>query len=243
MPAAAAPTAVDTTPVKRGHERRSDGLHVAGAAEFGDEAPSGTERPVDAGDGGVGRRDPVQRRVAEDGVELAGELQRRCIADRRRHAARASRGDLFSTAVEGHDLGAGSGDPLAQHAVTAAEVEDPLTRSGIEQCEHLRAEIGDEARRAGVLRGIPPLRSPGHHRVPPVQNFCLPRSAGGVSLTRNGRSRNRKAYSCAEIVSCSCTSAPQLVSPALSGEAGAGGVAQLAIIARNTQAGAASSPW
>ena len=45
--------------------------HVARAALFGDEATAGTQRGADTGRNGAGPRQPMQRRIREDAVELA----------------------------------------------------------------------------------------------------------------------------------------------------------------------------
>jgi hypothetical protein len=168
--------AVQAPPVERGDQRGGDLGHVAGAAHLADEAAAGPEHAPDAVDDRVRVQHPVQGGVGEDRVELALEGELLAVTELGVQAACAGAFDLLGAAVETEDPAAPRGDPFAQRAVAAAEIQYALARPRVEQGEQRLAQVGDEARVALVSLGIPALRGaalaaapragpPGTHRA------------------------------------------------------------------------------
>src|SRR5580700_10411742 len=115
------------------------------------------ERALDSCDDFRGIAHPVQRRVAEDGVEFAVEIERFTV-----HYAGVqtefSRGvNLRCTGIDTDDVASHRGELRGEHAVAAAEVQDALASARREQFNHRRAEVGDETGVAGVAFRIPGL--------------------------------------------------------------------------------------
>ena len=129
------------------------------AAELRHESSARRESAVDCRQRRVRILDPVQYRVAEHRVELPVEVQVGGVRNARVQSAPTRRPDLFRTRVDGHHAATGRDQLLRQGAVTAADVEDALSRLWTEQLDHRRPEVGHEPRVRRVLFRIPDLHS------------------------------------------------------------------------------------
>jgi hypothetical protein len=116
-------------------KRRPDDRDAALAAELADEAAARPERAVDPGDDVVGPLHPVERRVAEDGVELVLEAERLPVHDVSVEALGAGGRDLGWAPVHSHDPAAQGHELLREDPVPTAEVEDALPRPGRQQVD------------------------------------------------------------------------------------------------------------
>ena len=128
------------------------------AAELGNQSPARPQGPPDARDHGVGAPHPVQGGVGEHGVELGLEAQILAVHYPGVETARARRRDHVGGGVDRDHGGAGSGDALRQHAVAAAQVENPLVRLRRQKIDQRHSQFGDETRVPRVTLGIPALR-------------------------------------------------------------------------------------
>ena len=106
----------------------------------------------------------MQSRVGEDGVERTEALNIHLlgIRDEGVDAARARRLDHLLGAVEADHPGAGLDNPLGQHAVAAADVQDELAGLRVEQLQHCIAEPRHEGRVLRIIGGGPAVRSVDH---------------------------------------------------------------------------------
>jgi hypothetical protein len=84
-------------------QRDDDRRGVVVAAHLADKAASGFERPADAGEDGIRRAHPMERRVREHRVELAVEGKALPAHDTRIDAAGPRRGDHVWRPVDGND--------------------------------------------------------------------------------------------------------------------------------------------
>ncbi len=123
-----------------------DRANVSAAAQFGDEAPAGSERGRDRVEDGVLVVDPVQHRVREHGVDRVRDLEVAGVAppERQFGVRLAGRLDHLRGLVDPDDVRASVGDAVGQVAGAAAEVENPLARLGIEEVEDVCAVLVDE---------------------------------------------------------------------------------------------------
>ena len=80
--------------------------HAAVAPHFGDKSSSGTKRAFDAVEHGVRIFHPVQRSVAENGVEFAVEIKRLAILHTGIEAALLGRRNLIGARINADDLAA-----------------------------------------------------------------------------------------------------------------------------------------
>jgi len=100
--------AVDAAAGQGVFHRRANPLDAAGAAEFGHESTAGTQRAFHPVQHGIRSFHPMQGRVAEDGVELAVEIERLAILDARVESALAGGLNLFGARIDANDLAASS---------------------------------------------------------------------------------------------------------------------------------------
>ena len=118
-----------------------DLLHAAIAATFCDEASARFQRAVDGGDHRVGALDPVQHRVAEDGIELRLERQR-FAAHHVRVESKLSRGlNLRSARIHGDDFTPQIDQLFREHAVSATQVQNALAGLRRQQLQDGRSQI------------------------------------------------------------------------------------------------------
>jgi hypothetical protein len=114
---------------------------------------------------------PVQRRVAEYGVEFTVEIESFTV----HYAgvqAEFSRGlDLRCTGIDSDYVASHRGELRGKHTVAAAKVQDALAGARCEQLDHGRAEFGDEAGIASIACRIPGLR---------MCHFAVPRRAAAA---------------------------------------------------------------
>jgi hypothetical protein len=132
-------------------------LDAAVAAELADETAAGFQRAPHAGDNVVGRVHPVDCRVAEHGVELGVEGQPLAVGDPCVEPEPTGSVDLWCARIDADDVASQVGELLSERAIAASEVEDSLAGARREQFDYGRAEVGDEARVAGVSIGVPAL--------------------------------------------------------------------------------------
>src|SRR5262249_36790991 len=138
---------------ERALERVDDRRHAAVAAAFADKAAAGPQRAPNAGDHIVGPLHPVQRRIAEDRVELGVEAELLSVHDAAIQPARTRGGNLSGAAVDPDDVTADCNEPLSERAVTAAEIQDALSCARRKQLDDRRARLGAEAGVSGVPLG------------------------------------------------------------------------------------------
>jgi hypothetical protein len=98
-------------------------------AALADETSSWSQGAKNSRNDAVGVAHPVQRRVAEHGIEAANERQLLTVDDSRIEPARACRRDHLRARVDTDDMDAHGGQLLRQGTVAAAEVEDALART------------------------------------------------------------------------------------------------------------------
>ncbi len=103
------------------------------------------------------RAHPMQCRVREHRVELAGEGQVLGCHHPGVETARAGGGDHVGGGVDRDHHRTGGGDLFGQHAIAAAEIENPLARHGRQQFEHRCAERRHEMRGLGIALRRPVL--------------------------------------------------------------------------------------
>ena len=130
---------------------------TAGAPHLGHESATGSQGSPDPGDDPVRLRDPVQRGIAEDGVELTVEGELAEVGDPGIETALERRPDLFGAAVHRAAETAGPAQARGERPVAAAEVEHALTGKWFQQIHDRRTQVRDEARVLVVGVRIPPL--------------------------------------------------------------------------------------
>ena len=96
------------------------------APTFGNEAPAGSQRAVDGRDHRVGVLDPVQHRIAKDGIELISERQRFTVHDVRDQPKLPRGLDLRSARINGHNLTPEIDQLFRQYAVSTTQVKNVL---------------------------------------------------------------------------------------------------------------------
>jgi len=84
----------------------------------------------------------VQRRIAEDGIELALEAQSLAVTDAGIEPSAPRCRHLIAARIHANHVAAGGCKPLRQRPVAAAEVEDPLTGPRLKQGHDLGGEVG-----------------------------------------------------------------------------------------------------
>ena len=158
-------------PAARQYRGQRDDHHgdVAVSAHLGDKPPARLQRPFDAGDDSLGVAHPMQGGVREHRVELGGKGQLLPVHQPRVEAARRGGGDQIGRRIDRDHRGAGRRDPLRQHTVTAAEIEDPLAGPRIEQLDDRHAEHRHKAAGLGIALRLPALLSDPRH----VQAFAV----------------------------------------------------------------------
>src|SRR2546423_7911804 len=98
--------------------------------ELADEAAAGPEDAGHSGDDLVGPGHPMERGVAEDGVELALEVQVMPIGQPYFETTPPGGVDHVGCGIHTHDRGPGRLHHLGQGTVPASEVENALTGPG-----------------------------------------------------------------------------------------------------------------
>jgi hypothetical protein len=98
--------AVDPAPREARDERSADLVHAAVSTQLSDESSARLERRRDASDDIVSLLHPVEHRVAEDGVELALELETLTAANPRVQPEMLRGGDLFRARIDPDDVAA-----------------------------------------------------------------------------------------------------------------------------------------
>ena len=104
----------------------------------------------------------MQCGIAEDRVELAGELEVLAAGDAGVEPVPPCRRNLLRARIDADDVAAEAGEFERQRTIAATEVKDALTRLGREQLDDGRAELGDEAGVLGIAIRVPRLG--GHNR-------------------------------------------------------------------------------
>ena len=95
------------SPRHRGRPRASNRVNVSGTAQLADKATSRTERAKHRLHNQIGRAHPVERGIAEDGVELTLEGERLTGGNPGIDASRSGTGDLRRAAVDTDDRASG----------------------------------------------------------------------------------------------------------------------------------------
>ena len=141
----------------------------AGTSELADEPPARPQRPADTGDHLLRCAHPVQRRIGEDRVELAVEVERLAVDHPRIEAARPGGGDHLRRLVDADDVATHRHQLLRQNAVAAAEAENALDRLGLQEVDDGHAERRDEIRVLLVTPRLPVLCCPAHWFDDPLE--------------------------------------------------------------------------
>ena len=142
-------------------ERLVRGLHedldVAVATELAHQTATGFQGAGHGGGSSLGRLDPVQHGVGEDGVELGVEGQLADVTGLEGEAGEvlACLGDHGVGRVGTEHLSAGAGDLGGEMAGAAADIEDALAGLGGKESEKVAPEFPDESVRGIVESGIP----------------------------------------------------------------------------------------
>jgi hypothetical protein len=131
---------------------------------------------MDAFRDGVGATHPMERGVAENGVELFGVFEVLTAQDARPEPEPVDSVDLFRARIHPHDVAAQRRKLLRERAVAAAEIQDPLAALRRQELHDRRSEIRDET---GVLvLGSP--AAPPVSRAPPRPLLVEPVGSGGL---------------------------------------------------------------
>src|ERR1700691_3404398 len=154
--------AVDAAAPERLEQCAVDRLDTAVATELADEAAAGPQRTPYAGDHVVGGFHPVDSGVAEDGVELGGEIEPLATGDAGVETEPATGFDLGRARIDADHRASQLGQLQRERAVAASEVEDALAGARREQLDYRRTEVGDEAGVARVCVGVPALGGSWH---------------------------------------------------------------------------------
>jgi hypothetical protein len=109
------------------------------------------------GDDFGGIAHPVQRRVAEYGVEFVVEIESFTVHYAGVQAKFLGGGDLLSAGIDTDDTAAQRRELGSEHAVAAPEIQDALAGARGEQINYRRAKVGNKAGVAGVAVRIPSL--------------------------------------------------------------------------------------
>ena len=137
---------------------------IARAAHLGDKPPARTQCLPYTIDHGRRTLHPVQRGIAEHGIELVMEVQALAIHHARIQAACAGRADLCRAAVDRHHFAAARQQLDGQRTVATAEVEHSLTGAWRQQIDHVGGHVDHEARMTGIVVRIPSLLAHPIHR-------------------------------------------------------------------------------
>jgi len=100
----------------------------------------------------------VQRRIGKGRVKLAREGKPRAVGNARVESSPLRRRDHLRGGIDAHHDRARGGNFLAQHAVTASEVQDALAGKRLEQIEHGLPERWNEVRVLRITVRLPALR-------------------------------------------------------------------------------------
>ncbi len=100
----------------------------------------------------------MQRRIAEDGVELVRETEFRAIHYGRDEAALLRRIDLRGARVDPDDVATHLHQRRRQRTVTAAEIEDSLAGLRSQKLQDGHSKLGDEASVFRIALRVPRLR-------------------------------------------------------------------------------------
>jgi hypothetical protein len=112
---------------------------------------------MDAGEQGIPVAHPMQRRVRENGVELALEREVVAVYNPCVDAACLRGGDHVWRGIHGDHRCPCFDDLFGQHAIAAAEIEDPLAHRRGQQFEDWQAERRDKTGGFRVALGGPVL--------------------------------------------------------------------------------------
>ena len=99
----------------------------------------------------------MERSVREHRVELAVKSEILSRHDAGVDAAGSGRGDHVGCGIDGYDFSSRCDDLFGQHAIAAAEIENPLSSAWGQELEHRCAELGHEMRRLGIASSRPVL--------------------------------------------------------------------------------------
>jgi hypothetical protein len=100
----------------------------------------------------------MERRIAEDRIELTRERERFSMSDARIETAGTRRGYLSGTAVDAHDGASRLHQARCEGPVPTAQIEHPLASLWSQQREDLLAQLRHESRVPGVRLRVPVLR-------------------------------------------------------------------------------------
>ncbi len=99
----------------------------------------------------------MQRRIREDRIELLAEGQVHRIHDTGVEATSPRCRDHLLARIHTYYDCSRAHQPLCQRAIAAAEIENALASTRLQQRHDRRAQLGDEAGGALVFLGIPAL--------------------------------------------------------------------------------------
>ena len=187
---------IDAAAIERAGQSRANLFHAVLAAHFRDETAAGLERAPHSGSHGVGIANPVQRGVAEDGVEFVVEGELIAAHHARIEMARTCGLNLRDARIDADDPAAHPNELFGQCAIAAAEIEDAFARLRGEQFDNGRAEISDKSSVARVALGIPRLHRTGRFLHKPRRRFNFTTEIARRSI-RMLSSHFRRAAFCA----------------------------------------------
>jgi hypothetical protein len=98
----------------------------------------------------------MKRRIGKNGVELSIEIQRLAIYQPGVEATRPRGIHQFGTGIGADHIAAG-GQLFRQGTVTAAEIQDALSRTWGKQIDHRQAKIRDEPGIFRITASVPLL--------------------------------------------------------------------------------------
>jgi hypothetical protein len=100
----------------------------------------------------------MERRIAEDRIELTLERKRFSISDTRIEAAGTRRGYLSGTTIDAHNGASGVYQALCEGPVPTAQIKHAFASLWSQQREDLLTQLGHESRVSGVRLRVPMLR-------------------------------------------------------------------------------------
>jgi hypothetical protein len=106
---------------------------------FGNEAPAWSQGTIDSRNHLVGLLDPMQHRIAEDGVEFLAIGQCHRVNNMRSQAKCACGFDERGTRIDRYNIAPEIGDFLGENAVAAPEVKDAFAGLWSQQLQHRRS--------------------------------------------------------------------------------------------------------
>jgi hypothetical protein len=135
----------------------TDSRHTAVTAEFADESSVRSQRTVDTVEDRCQIRDPVEDRVREHRVELAGKRERLRIDQTHIEAAGPRRRQQVGRGVNPDHDAALRRELFGQHAVATPKVENAFAGLRLQQVENRPSQIGHKSCVRRVVGGVPLL--------------------------------------------------------------------------------------